>query len=192
MRRIIAAMQTSLDGFIEGPNGELDWVQSWEDPFDLLDKIDACIVGATTYEGYEQYWGAILEDPRATLPFSGRPPTAGEIAYAHFAGTTPHYVLSTAMSRADWDVTRIVRNVDEIRRLKELPGKDMHALGGAALVSSLLDAGLVDELRLVIVPVVLGRGKSLFTGVTQPRAIRFVRSEPLASGVVRLTYDCTS
>jgi dihydrofolate reductase len=74
VRKIIAALQTSLDGLIEGPNGELDWVESWEDPFDLLSQVDAFILGRGMYAGYEQYWGAVLADPDGILPsWAGAP-----------------------------------------------------------------------------------------------------------------------
>ena len=82
MRKIIAALQVSVDGFIEGPNGELDWVDTWEDPFDLSHQIDACVLGAGMYPGYEQYWRAILANPGGILPFTGRVATPGEIEYA--------------------------------------------------------------------------------------------------------------
>jgi dihydrofolate reductase len=81
MRKIIAALVVSVNGFIEGPNGELDWVDSWEDPFDLLPQIDTCILGARMYPGYERYWGAILANPEGILPFTGKVATKGEIAY---------------------------------------------------------------------------------------------------------------
>lgn len=80
MRKIIAALVVSLDGFIEGPNGELDWIETWEDAFDLLAQIDTCILGRRMYPGYEQYWGAILADPKGVLPFSGKVATSGESA----------------------------------------------------------------------------------------------------------------
>jgi len=85
MKRIIAALQVSTDGRIEGPHGELDWVHSWEDPFDLLPQIDTCILGRAMYPRYAQYWRAILVDPDSVLPSTGRPATRGEIDYAHFA-----------------------------------------------------------------------------------------------------------
>ena len=86
MRKIIAALQVSLDGFIEGPNEELDWVDSWEDAFDIIGNVDAFILGARMYPGYEQYWQAVLDNPKGILPFTGRPATEGEIEYAEFAG----------------------------------------------------------------------------------------------------------
>ena len=188
MRRIIAALQTSLDGFIEGPNGELDWVQSWEDPFDLLPQIDACILGAGMYPGYEQYWRAILANPTGPAPFSNSPPTPGEVEYAKFADRTPHYVVSTSMKNPTWANTRIVRGLDELRALKTQPGKDIHAVGGATLVSSLVNAGLVDELRIVVQPILLGGGKRLFKDVNERHELHFDGSESVGGGLARLTY----
>jgi dihydrofolate reductase len=87
MRKIIAALQTSVDGFVEGPNGELDWAmaedeETWRDIFAMLDSVDTCILGRVMYPDYEQYWLAVLANPTASLPLSGRPATKNEIAYA--------------------------------------------------------------------------------------------------------------
>jgi hypothetical protein len=100
------------------------------------------------YPGYEQYWGAILANPEGVLPFSGKIATKGEIAYARFAEKTPHIVLSKTLDKVSWKNTWIVRDVEEIRNMKQQPGKDMHAVGGATLVSSLMNLELIDELRL--------------------------------------------
>lgn len=70
MRRIIAALMVSVDGLIEGPKGELDWVETWDDPFDLVPQIDTLILGRGMYPGYEQYWRAILANPEGILPYS--------------------------------------------------------------------------------------------------------------------------
>ena len=171
MRRVIAALQISVDGFIEGPNGELDWVDTWEDPFDLSRQIDACVLGAGMYPGYEQYWRAILANPKDILPFTGRVPSPGEIEYARFADQTPHFVLSTTLMSVHWPAARIIRSVDDIRLMKQQPGKDIYAVGGAALISSLMNMDLVDEIRLVVHPVVLGGGKALFKHVNGRHAL---------------------
>ena len=192
MRKIIAALQVSLDGFIEGPNGELDWVDSWEDPFDIIGKVDAFILGARMYPGYEQYWGAVLDNPRAPLPFTGRPASQGEIEYAQFAGRTPHIVVSRTLQTVSWKNTRIVRDLEDIRRLKEAPGRDMHAVGGASLVSNLMNAGLVDELRLVVQPVVLSGGKPLFEHVKARHVLRLLTTTPLKAGAVSLGYHVSA
>ncbi|MGH7945355.1 MAG: dihydrofolate reductase family protein [Opitutaceae bacterium] len=189
MRKIIAALQMSLDGFIEGPAGELDWVNTWEDPFDLLPEIDTCILGRRMYPGYEQYWRAILASPAAILPFTGKVASPGEIEYAHFADKTPHIVLSQTLETAVWKNTRIIRDAEELRTLKQQPGKNMHAVGGATLVSSLMNVGLIDELRLVVQPIVLGQGKALFKDVEKRHTLRLLETKPLRSGMVRLTYS---
>jgi dihydrofolate reductase len=189
MRKIIAALTVSADGFIEGTAGELDWVDTWEDPFDLSPQIDTCILGRGMYPGYEQYWGAILANPEGILPFTGKVASKGEIAYARFAETTPHILLSRTLDNVAWKNTRIVRDMEEIRRMKLQPGKDMHAVGGATLVGSLMNARLIDELRLVVHPIILGGGKALFKDVKERHALRFLSAKPLESGLVRLTYS---
>jgi len=189
MRKIIAGLLVSVDGFIEGPNGELDWVDTWEDPCDLLPQIDTCMLGRGMYPGYEQYWRAVLANPKGTLPVTGKVASEGEIAYAHFAERTPHVVLSKTLDKVTWKHTRIVRDIEEIRRMKQRPGKDMHAVGAATLVGSLMNQRLIDELRLVVYPIVLGGGKALFKDVRERHALKFLGAKPLESGFVRLTYS---
>ena len=189
MRRIIAALMVSVDGLIEGPKGELDWVETWDDPFDLIPQIDTLILGRGMYPGYEQYWRAILANPEGILPFSGKAASKGEIAYARFADKTPHLVLSKTLDKVAWKTTRIVRDIEEIRRMKQQPGKDMHAVGGATLVSSLMNLGLIDELRLVVHPIVLGGGKALFKDIKERQALKLIGAKPLPSGKVHLTYS---
>lgn len=188
MRKIIAAIQTSLDGFVEGANGELDWIDSWEDPFDLLDRVDTFILGGGMYPGYAQYWRAILADPNGILPFTGRRATTGEIEYARVADRTPHVVLSTTLRHADWRNTRIVRDLEGIRRLKGSTGKDMHAVGGASLIGNLIDAGLVDKLQVIVHPILLGAGKALFKDVKQRHALRTSHVAELDGGRIDMRF----
>lgn len=187
-RNIIAALQVSLNGLIEGPNGEIDWIGSWEDSFDLLPEIDTCVLGAGMYPGYEKYWRAVLEDPEVVLPFTGKVATPGEVRYARFADATPHIVLSRTLDTVAWKTARIVRDVEAIRALKHQPGKAIHAVGGASLVSSLMNQDLVDELRLTVHPVVLGQGKPLFKDVTERHRLTLRNAMPLPGGRVSLTY----
>jgi dihydrofolate reductase len=81
MRKVISAMQMSLDGFIEGTDGDLDWIENWEESYDLMEQVDTCVLGGGMYPGYEQYWTSTLADPKALLPFTGELATQGEIAY---------------------------------------------------------------------------------------------------------------
>lgn len=194
MRKLIAALQISVDGFIEGPNGELDWAmaeddETWKDVFEMLESVDMCILGRVMYPDYEQYWLAVLANPTGNLPLSGKPATTNETTYARWANQTPHIVLSTTLGKVEWETTRIVRDLEEIRKIKQQPGKNIYAVGGATLVSGLMNAGLVDELRLMVNPVVLGRGKGLFKDVEERHALTLVRAKPLKSGKVSLTYS---
>src|SRR4030095_16713281 len=164
MRKIIAALQVSVDGFIEGPNGELDWAmaedeETWRSFSEMLDHVDTFILGRVMSPAYRQYGLAVLATPTGILPFSGKVATKNEIAYARLADKTPHIVLSTTLDRVNWKTTRIVRDVEEIRQMKRQAGKDIYAVGGATLVSGLMNLGLIDELRLLVNPLVLGGGK---------------------------------
>lgn len=151
-------------------------------------QVDTCVLGAGMYPGYEQYWSAVLEAPNAPLPFSGKAATAGEIDYARWAHETPHIVLSKSMQSATWEATRIVGEFDAIAQLKQQPGKDICAIGGARFVSGLIERGLVDELRLAIHPVLLGRGKALFKESPQRHTLTLAQTRPLSSGAVELTH----
>jgi dihydrofolate reductase len=188
VRKIIAAMQVTADGFIEGPKGEIDWVESWSDSFDLLPQIDTCILGGGMYPGYEQYWLSILNNPDGVLPLTGMVATKDEVAYANFADKTPHVVLSKTLDNVAWRTTRIIRDVEDIRKLKQQPGKDMYVVGGATMVSSLMNLEMIDELRLTVHPIVLGGGKALFKDVKERQRLRLIEAKPLESSKVRLTY----
>ena len=106
MRKIIAALQMSLDGFIEGPNGELDWAmaedeETWRDLDETLSSVDTFILGRGMYPAYEQYWLALLANPTGTK---------NENAYARLADKIPHIVLSKTLDNVAWKTTRIVRD----------------------------------------------------------------------------------
>jgi dihydrofolate reductase len=188
MRKMIAAMQMSVDSKIEGPEGYADWVSSWSDTFGLLGKIDACVLGANMYPGYEQYWDAIERNPREPLELTGKLPTPEEVEYAHFATSTPHHVLSHKLSSAAWPKTSFVRDASELRSLKEQPGKDIYVVGGAATISSVFDLGLIDELLLTLHPLVAGPGKPLFELIERRHALELIDTHPLSEGRVSLSY----
>ena len=122
------------------------------------------------------------------MPLSGKPATKNEIAYARWADKTPHVVLSKTLDKVIWKTTRIVRDLEEIRKLKQQPGKNMLVVGGATLVGSLMNAGLIDEVRVLINPLLLGGGKALFKDVKERKALKQVRTKTLRSGKVSLTY----
>jgi dihydrofolate reductase len=115
-------------------------------------------------------------------------PTAAEVEYARFATQTPHYVLSRTLTSALWPKTRFVRGLDEIAALKQQPGKDVYVVGGARTTASLLDAGLVDELRLIVHPLIAGKGKPLFVTTEQRRGLELQQVQQLQGGRVSLVY----
>jgi dihydrofolate reductase len=188
MKKIIAAFRMSVDGFIEAADGNQDWVDSWGDIFEITAQIDTCILGGGMYPGYEGYWSAVLANANSILSFTGKAPVADEISYAHFAEKTPHIVLSTKLKEVKWKNTRIVNNVEEIRKLKGQPGKDIYAVGGPTFVSSLMKLRLVDELRLLINPIILGGGKALFKNVTERQVLKLTDAKKFQSGV-KLIYE---
>src|SRR5688572_5193444 len=106
MRKLIAALQTSVDGFIEGPNRELDWAmrddrEEWQELFDALADTDTIVLGRVMYPGFEQVWLSVLADPGAPLPFSGRPATEDEIKYARWADNVNRIVVSTTLDKVE-------------------------------------------------------------------------------------------
>lgn len=188
MRKLIAGMRTSLDGKIEGPEGYADWVDGWSDGYNIMPQVDACLLGAGMYPGYEQYWTAIYAQPGKPLPMTGGLPTPDEVEWAQFAVKTPHYVLSSTLASAQWPNTKFLRRLDEVAALKQQPGKDIYLVGGARTAASLIDAGLVDELRLVVHPLLAGGGKPLFASAARRRGLELRNVQQLDGGRLSLIY----
>ena len=101
---------------------------------------------------------------------------------------TPHYVLSRTLSSARWPKTSFVRGLDDVAALKRQPGKDIYLVGGARTTASLIDAGLVDELRLIVYSLIAGRGKELFGTTERRRELELRKSQQLPGGQVSLVY----
>jgi len=188
MRKLIAGFKTSIDGKIEGPEGYADWVESWSDDYGLTQQIDACVLGGAMYPGYENYWTSIQNEPDKAHPLTGLTPTPAEIEWARFAAQTPHYVLSNTLTSALWPKTRLVRRLDDIAALKQQAGKDIYLMGGARITASFVDAGLVDELRLIVYPLIAGVGKALFATAERRRALELRKVQQLQDGRVSLIY----
>jgi dihydrofolate reductase len=184
MRKVIASPFITLDGFIAGPQGELDWAAGGGE-FDremlplLLKRVDAILLGRVTYQELAAYW-----------PFAS---TEDDIN-AELMNTVPKMVFSRTLSQVAWGTwgnSRLVNDdpVGAIANLKQQPGKDMVIFGSGRLVSQLAHAGLVDEYQLRVHPVVLGSGKPLFTDLKEPVKLNLLEATPLSQGVVVLHYQ---
>jgi dihydrofolate reductase len=186
MRKLITGMKISVDGKIEGPDGTADWVAAWSEDYGLMPQVDACVLGGGMYPGYEKYWTAIQNEPDKPAWITGSAPTPAEVEWARFAARTPHYVLSSTLSSALWPKTSFVRGLEEIAALKQQPGKDIYLVGGARTTASFIDAGLVDELRLIVYPLIAGEGKALFATTERRRGLELRKVEKLPDGRVSL------
>jgi len=188
MRKLIAGMKITLDGKVQGADDMADWVEAWSEDYGLMPDIDACLLGNGMYGGYENYWSGIQAEPDTPAWISGAPPTPAERDWADFIRRTPHYVLSTTRTEAQWPETRFLRNANDVRALKQQPGKAIYLIGGARTVASLLDDGLVDELRLIVYPLVCGDGKALFAEMHRRRGLVLQKAEARTDGKLHLIY----
>ena len=187
MRKVVLSMFVTLDGFISGPNGELDWMPGSEGHpdedvdrylYDMLDEFDTMLIGARTYELFVAYW------PTTT--------TKEQIA-ADKLNTMSKVVFSSSVREVHWGKWGKAQLAEggpreEIERLRQQPGKDMVIFGGAALAQSFIDLGLIDEFRLFVTPIILGSGKPLFRPTTDRVALRRVGTKAFNSGAVLLRY----
>jgi dihydrofolate reductase len=187
--KMIAALQVSLDGLTQGPKGEKDWVDSWADALELVPDVEAFVLGGRMYPDYGEYWKSIHDNPDRLVPFEERLPSKSEIAYARLAAKTPHVVVSNTLKSVSWPSTaKIIGDITELRSLKSQPGKNVYVVGGATLVASLLNEDVIDELRLIVHPIVLGHGQALFGGVNKRLALDLVEAKPTRSDRLFVTY----
>lgn len=181
MRILYAFVVTTIDGFYEGPNGEFDW-PNVDDEFNQysvanLSDTDMIIFGRVTYEGMAGYWptaAALEEDPLIA-------PLMNDISKA---------VVSSTLEEAKWNNSIVIRGdvANEIANLKSQPGRSIGIFGSPNLTFSLIEMGLIDEFRLMIHPVALGSGKSLFRTMNGRLTFDLLRTTTFESGNVLLTY----
>jgi len=189
MRKLIAGLKVSVDSKVAGPTGTAEWVEAWSEDYDLTSHIDACVLGGRMYPGYEAYWTSVQDAPDKPSPMTGKPPTQEELEWGRFASRTPHYVLSNSLTTALWQKTGFLKRVEELAVLKQQQGKHIYLVGGASTVASLLDAGLIDEIRLIVYPLVAGEGKTLFETMKRRHALRLRSTRRMQGGRVLLNYE---
>jgi dihydrofolate reductase len=182
MRKVIYLMNVSLDGFIEGPNRELDWANINEALFrffkDQQSEVDTLLYGRRLYE-VMTYWETAEADPSISEV---------EREFARIWKNSAKIVFSKTLEQVQGNA-RLFRGdiAAEITKLKQQPGKDLE-VGGPTLASTFMQLGLIDEYRLVVHPVVLGRGRPFFPALADKINLRLVETRPLGSGVVYLRY----
>jgi dihydrofolate reductase len=189
MRRVIALIHLSLDGFAATPNDELDWISYDSDleqyAHSLHAQTDTVIWGRRTYELMANYWLTIPGNPEST---------PAELEHAHFLEGATKIVVSRTLDHVDWggatNTVLIKDNIaDQIAAIKHQPGKDIWFLGSVALFQTFAQLDLIDEYRIQINPVMLGAGKPLFAGVTRKAPLKLLESRAFPSGVVALRYE---
>lgn len=188
MRKIIVTMWTSLDGFIAGPDQEMDWVgQFYDDAMgryedSVVSTADTLLLGRATYQSFAGSWPHVPDNSQAS---------EGEKAYAHKVNAMRKIVFSKTLTSADWNNSQLFTEIvpEEIARLKEEPGKDIAIYGSASIVQQLTNLGLIDEYQILIHPLLLGSGKSLFTNIKSRKTLKLVQTRTHPSGVVVLFYQ---
>lgn len=178
MRRIVAGEFVSLDGVMEAPD---QWhFPYWSDEMgevvgEQMSKSDAMMLGRVTYQEFAGFW------PNEN---------ADENDIAGYMNNTPKYVVSTTLDTLEWQNSTLISGdvAEEIRKLKDQPGGDISVTGSAKLVQSLLRYGLLDELRLLVHPIVVGKGKRLFGDSDDKLGLELVDSKTFSTGVLFLTY----
>jgi len=177
MRKVVAGLYISLDGVTESP-------EKWQfDHFDSemmssmqshTEAEDAVLLGRITYQEWAAYW-----------------PTSTDEPFASYINSLPKYVVSTTLDRVEWKNSTLIKGslAGEITRLKQQPGKNIGVAGSPTLVQSLLQNDLLDELTLMLHPVVVGSGKHLFKNGSDLKRLKLIGSQITATGVAILTYQ---
>lgn len=185
MRNVILLMHVSLDGFVAGPNGEMDWIRFDDELADdvaaLTASADTALFGRVTYEMMAGYWPTAADNPAASKH---------DIEHAHWVNPAPKLVFSRTLETVEWENSRIVRdNIPaEIAQLKAQPGKDLLMIGSVRTAHTFMQLDLIDEYRLNVNPVVLGAGQPLFADLTHRLDLKLLSAKRYASAVVGLHY----
>ena len=188
MRKVIVSMNVTLDGFMAGPNCELDWhFNYWNEEMaryagEQLSKADTILLGRVTYNAMAKYWPSKIRDllcPRE------------DVAFASMINDYQKVVFSKTLQHTDWNNSRLAKESirKEIVKLKQQPGKDMIVYGSGSIVSALAKSGLIDEYILWLHPVVLGKGKMLFKNTNTRSKLKLSSTRTFNTGVIILYYQ---
>jgi len=186
MRKLILLMHTSLDGFVAGPNGEMDWIRFDEELADYVGKItdsaDTALYGRITYEMMESYWPTAAESPTATKH---------DIEHANWVNNALKIVFSRTREKTNWKNTMIIKDdiAEKIADMKNQRGKNLLLIGSASITHVFMQHNLIDEYWINVNPVLLGEGTPLFTNISDRVNLKLVQAKTFAHGVVGLQYE---
>jgi len=184
MRKLIVSNLVTVDGFFEGPKQEQDWFMPNEEFFDyvrnLLNNVGTILFGRITYQQLAGYWPTAAAD--------GQDPTI-----THKMNSLSKIVFSTTLSSVEWNNSMLIKEniTEEIQKLKKSYGpgeKDMVIFGSGTIVSAFADAGLIDEYRIILTPVLIGGGNLLFKTMSTKQNLDLIRTKTLSNGVIILYY----
>jgi len=185
MRKIISFMHISLDGFVAGPNGEMDWIKVDEEIFDhvgkRISKGDTALYGRVTYEMMENYWPTAADKPTATRH---------DIEHSKWYSKVHKVVLSKTMTDADLTNTTIIRDNLSVRinAIKQEAGEEILLFGSPTATHSLMNLNLIDGYWLFVNPIILGRGIPLFAVIKDKIKLNLVTTRRFTCGVTELNY----
>ena len=179
-------MHSSLDGFVAGLNGEMNWISFDDTLFDFVatmtDQADAALYGRVTYEMMQSYWPKAGEKPNATKH---------DIEHSTWYNKVSKVVLSKTINDSGLHNTKVISDQlsGNINKLKQQDGENILIFGSPGASQSLLNQGLIDEFWLFVNPVILGKGMPLFKDITGTTKLNLIESKPFASGVIALHYE---
>lgn len=183
MRRLIAFEQVSLDGYFVDANGDMSWAHKQDPEWNEFAASNASgdgalLFGRVTYELMASFWPTPAAMERAPVVAEGM-------------NNMPKVVFSRTLEKASWKNTTLLKGdiAAEVRKMKMEPGPDMAILGSGSIVSQLAQAGLIDEFQIVVNPIVLGKGRTLFEGVKEKIALKFIKTRAFGNGNVVLSYE---
>jgi dihydrofolate reductase len=186
MRKIILSLHTTLDGFVAGPNGEMDWIKLDDEMFEFVstftNNADVALYGRVTYEMMEAYW-----------PKAGDKPNASKHDRDHSAwyNAVNKIVLSTTLKNSSNNKLKILKEniAEEVSRLKEHSGKNILIFGSPRAAHSLMEHNLIDEYWLFINPIILGKGIPMFANVKSAIKLKLIGTKQFPCNVIGLNYQ---
>ena len=186
MRNLVFFMHASLDGFVAGVNGEMDWIKIDDSMFDFVatmtDKADTALYGRVTYEMMQNYWPTAGEKPNASKH---------DIVHSAWYNKVSKIVLSKTLNENELTNTVVISDsiADKITEIKKQKGKNILIFGSPTASHSLLQEGLVDEFWIFVNTVLLGQGIPLFKNITGKTLLKLVETKTFSYGVIALHYE---